>query len=149
MMWWISMALAAPISGASSNVDEAMWMLLSARHAVPCETVTATSPDPVEDLLVVVEQVSMPPWAPMRAADCLIRQHAADVRVVDELQEWVVDPARKGLGRLVMTRIDALDAPMAVDLARRAWAANLDARFVERRLLRSANPDIRAVVTKP
>lgn len=155
MTWWMSLALATAtpepaepaVVEASLNLE--MWHVLSARHAPACDRVSATSDDAVADLLRIVDEVTMPPWAPMRAADCLVREHAKVPVVTGALREWVVDPAHMGLARLVVTRIDALDPTLAVDLASRAWAADIDRPFLKRHLGRSLRPEVRAVVPRP
>lgn len=147
MIWWTTLALAAPPAADNplSDVDSATWRALSARHAAPCAQVTASSANPVSDLMAVVEHASLPPWAPMRAADCLVRHHASQPQVARAMREWVADPDRLGLSRLVVTRLDELDPPQSLDLARRAWNARHDRPWVARRLERSARPEVRAV----
>ncbi|MEM6929509.1 MAG: hypothetical protein AAF602_21395 [Myxococcota bacterium] len=123
-----------------------MWEALAARHAAPCERVTASSRRPAADLLAVVDLTTSPPWAPMRAADCLVRHHAAEPRVIEAMRLWVEDPARLGLGRLVVTRIDDLEPARALELARRAWNADHDRAWLARRLEESTRSEIRALV---
>src|SRR5688500_16900831 len=81
---------------------DAVVHALSMRDPVSCERLEALTPTPVETLLAVVDTVTMPPWAPMRAAACLLEADALDVR--DRLDGWVTEPALKGLGRLVLVR---------------------------------------------
>lgn len=148
MIWWTTLALAAPQpleTPITASVDPTLLRALSARHAAPCDRVTATSSTPVADLLAVVAQVTVPPWAPMRAADCLIRAHAAEPEVSAALRQWVADPELKGLGRLVVVHLDELDEPLALDLAARAWEAGHDRDYVARHLADSPRPAIRAV----
>ena len=149
MTWWTTLALAAPNpteTALTASVDPSMWQALSARHAAPCERVTATSTAPAHDLLAIVTHVTMPPWAPMRAADCLILRHADAPPVAGAMREWVADPERMGLGRLVVTRLDELDETLAVELGTRAWQAGHDRAYVERRLSQSTRSSLRAVV---
>ncbi len=148
MIWWTTLALAAPDAPETplpATFDLAIWQALAAREPAPCERITASSPNPATDLLAVVEQTTMPPWAPMRAADCLVRRHAAEPEVAIALRAWVVDPERLGLGRLVVTRLDELDPAQSLDLARRAWNADHDRPWIARRLARSARAELRAL----
>src|SRR5687768_909678 len=93
---------------------------LSIRDPVSCDQVEALTTTPVETLLAVVDTVKMPPWAPMQAADCLVKRHPADVK--DRMDLWVTDPALKGLGRLVLNALDVMPVEVAVPVARRALA---------------------------
>ena len=91
---------------------------LSYRHAKPCSELEALTTTPVATLRHVVQEVQMPPWAPMRAAECLQRNHAQEVR--DDLLRWVSEPEMKGLGRQVVGLLDVLPEPLAVEVAREA-----------------------------
>ena len=82
---------------------------LSARHAAPsCAALTAT----VEELAEVVTNVTMPPWVPMRAATCLIEQHAEASEA--HFLSWITEPEQLGLGRLLLRRLDGLDDALAL-----------------------------------
>ena len=72
-------------------------------------------------------------WAPMQAADCLLKGHALEVR--EELDGWVTDPALKGLGRLVLVQLDTLPLEVAVPVAKRALAEGPDPSLAKERIL--------------
>jgi len=91
---------------------------LSYRHPKPCDELEGLTPTPVRTLRHVVANVQSPPWAPMRAAECLQRNHAEEVR--EDLLLWVRDPELKGLGRQAVGLIDVLPEALAVDVARQA-----------------------------
>lgn len=131
-----SIALAAP-----ENVDPVV-KALSSRHPAPCEQIEALTPTPVDTLQHVVATVELPPWAPMRAADCLVRRHAAEVQ--PSLEAWVTDPAVAGLGRMVLADLDAMPVEVAVPVARTALGGHL-AELARSRIAASARPEVRAV----
>ncbi|MCB9758491.1 MAG: hypothetical protein H6739_01495 [Alphaproteobacteria bacterium] len=120
-----------------------MVRALSAYEAPACQDIAALSPSPVEDLGWVVDHVSQPPWAPMTAAQCLLQLYPEETRPVAE--RWVVDPERAGLARLVFGELERLPPEVALPLARAALAGP-HAPILERRLARSEDPTLRALV---
>ena len=65
------------VGQAQANPDlDAVVLALSSRDAVSCESLEALTTTPTATLVEVVDTVQMPPWAPMRAANCLIEHHA-------------------------------------------------------------------------
>lgn len=108
---------AAPQPGDASGFDE-VFRALSHRHAQPCEEIMALTATPVDTLRQVVDQITQPPWAPMRAAECLQRHHAEAVRA--DLLRWVSEPGLKGLGRQTVGLVDVLPTAVAVEVGRAA-----------------------------
>ena len=137
------------LTGASlaSPPAETVVLALSMRHAVPCDEVEALTEDPVEELLWVINNVKRPPWAGMRAADCLIRHHA--VKTAPTLEAWVVSEQQRGLGRLVAARLDVLPAEQAAKLARLALFEGPEPDRVRRSLSRCTHPEVQALLTQP
>jgi hypothetical protein len=140
----MTLALAAepPAAEAPQGLDE-VSRELSHRHAQPCEELEALTPTPVATLRYVVSNVTMPPWAPMRAAECLQRNHAEAVR--EDLIAWVSDPALKGLGRQTVALIDVLPTPLAVDVGRAALLGPVADR-AELALPKDLRPEVRGLV---
>jgi hypothetical protein len=97
---------------------EAVQQALSLRHPISCTELLALSATPVETLLHVVDHTSMPPWSPMRAAECLIEHHATDIEA--RLVQWVGDEELKGLGRLTVARLDRMPVEVGAHVARAA-----------------------------
>jgi hypothetical protein len=113
-------------------VDEltAVVRALSARDAAPaCDEVEALVSDPVATLSEVVQTVEMPPYAPMRAATCLVDGHAEEV--ADLLVGWVTAEAQRGLGLLVVQRLDDLPLGVAVRIAERGRGGPVDPELTE------------------
>jgi hypothetical protein len=136
---WMSVASAAD---PDPLAFERVLRALSARDPVSCETVVALSPTPAATLLEVVDKVEMPPWAPMIAANCLLRHYPADV--APRLDAWVTDPALAGFGRLTLDAIDLLPVDVALTTAKAALAGS-DPALAKQRLAGSARPELRAV----
>lgn len=138
---------ATPVEGpgiAPTDAGYAVYRALSVRDPEPaCAEVEALSPTPVETLLEVVERAQQPPWAGMRAANCLVQGHAEAVQ--GELAAWVADPEARGLALLVLDQLDSLPEPLALDLATRALAGPHAADAAER-VARSTRPAVQALV---
>lgn len=148
----VAMLLAAfaPLAswGGPASVDPAELELvvqaLSSRDGVSCDAVEALTATPVETLGAVVDTVKMPAYAPMRAADCLVTRHPLDVRA--RMERWVVEPELAGLGRLVLGRIDAIPADVALPLVRLAIAQGPLPDLAKARAAAAQAPEIRALV---
>ncbi len=101
--------------------DDALLRALSVRDPAPsCAELSALTDEPAADLRDVAETVTLPPWAPMRAAQCLVAAHSEASE--SAFQQWVVDPTREGLGLLVLRRT----AQLPDDLARAVITSALD-----------------------
>ncbi|MBX2798482.1 MAG: hypothetical protein KTR31_12450 [Myxococcales bacterium] len=142
---WLFPAVVALATAAPDGLDDVV-KALSARHAVPCVEVVALTTEPVAALLHAVDDVPRPPWAGMRAALCLLERYPE--QSADELRAWVVDPDRKGLGRLTLSRVDALPMSLAMDLARRAVDEGPEPEAAKRRLSTSERPELRALAAR-
>jgi hypothetical protein len=117
---------------------------LSVRDPAPtCADLGALSPTPAEDLVWVVTHVTSPPWAGMKAAECLIEGHAESVRPT--LQTWVTDERLKGLGWVVLKHLDAMPRPLALELAQLAVDKGPDPDGARRRIRRSKVAEIQAI----
>ena len=118
---------------------EAMARALSKRDsAPPCGEVEALSLDPLTDLVWLVEHIQKPPWVGMRAARCVLENHSAEASAV--LEDWVIDPALKGLGFLILDSLDDLPQTQAIELAQRALSEGPDPEAARTRVARSDNP---------
>ena len=104
--------------------DDAVLKALSVRDPEPpCAAVAALTPDPAASLERIAETVELPPWAPMRAARCLVAEHAEAGEAA--FLRWVVDPERAGLGELVLHRTRTLPEPVAAHVLERALLGDL------------------------
>jgi hypothetical protein len=142
ILLWTTLALAStPLTPS----QQAMHKALSGRDvSPPCEQLEALSDTPLEDLKVMVERVSAPPWAGMRAAQCLVDRHPDAIG--EELDRWVTDPALVGLGILVLNRLDDLPVATAIrvaSLALEEGAPRLDAK---KRVSAAARQEVRSLV---
>jgi hypothetical protein len=131
-----SLAFAGP-----EQVDEVV-VALSSRHPLPCPDIEALTPTPADTLLHVVDTITLPPWAPMHAAECLLRGHAVAVRPA--IETWVVDPDKQGLGRMVLNRLDVLPTEVSVPVARRALEGP-QSELAAQRVAASVVPEVRAL----
>ncbi len=112
-MWLPLLALAL---AETPPADTDLLRALSARDLrFSCEELDALTDDPVQAYTHIVDTVAQPPWAPMRAAVCLIRGHGEVA--LPSLKRWVTDPATPGLARLVLLELDALPEQVAIETA--------------------------------
>ena len=114
--------------------------------APPCAEIEALSEAPVDDLKYVVNHISAPPWAGMRAAQCLIERHPAAIEA--ELDLWVTDPGRVGLGILVLNRLDDLPVDTAVRVASLALEKGSERMGAEKRVAAAARPEVHTLVAR-
>lgn len=138
---FVSPLLASLAAAGPENVGDVV-RALSMRHPMACAEIEALTPTPVDTLQHVVATVELPPWAPMRAADCLVRSHAVEIRPT--IEGWVTDPAVAGLGRLVLADLDAMPVEVAVPVARKALDGHL-AELARERIASSTRAEVRAV----
>ena len=113
---------------------------------VSCQDIAGISPAPAEDLAWVVEHIRAPPWAGMKAAECLVLHHADVAGPL--LHAWVTEPERMGLGWVVLRHLDALPQSLALTLARAAVQDGPDPAGARRRIRQSANDAVRAIGTE-
>ena len=122
----------------------AVYRALSARGEAPsCAEVEALATDPLDALRAVVEHAKMPPWAAMGAAHCIIEGHAHEARA--DMTAWVSQEQTRGLGLLVLGKLDSLQPHLATEVATAALQGPIadDARA---RLADSTVPDIQALL---
>ncbi len=123
--------------------DDALYSALARRDpVVTCHELSVLAAEPVTDLVRMAETLELPPWAPMRAAECVVTHHAGEAS--DVLQRWVVDEQRAGLAKLVLRRLKHIPEEQAVALTRTALTgplADLAVPFV----VDDARESIRAV----
>lgn len=149
-MAWLLVALSAfasPLDPQAKESWDAVMRMLSSRDPVPCETIEALASDPAATLLAVVDTVERPPWAPMRAANCLIQNHAIEAQ--SAIERWVVAPELKGLGRLALSSLDVMPASVAVPVARKALAEGSDPVLARERIAAAKSAEIRALAVTP
>ena len=100
------------------SVDQlqSVGRMLSVRDPEPdCATMEASiDADPVATWVYVVNTMKVPPYAPMRAAGCLISGHPE--AATGAMQGWMRDPETQGLARLVLANLEKLPEPVAVDV---------------------------------
>jgi len=98
--------------------------------APSCAELTHGLAAPVAALLEVAERVVAPPSSAMRAATCLLREHAAVIE--PQMLRWVDDPGTMGLGLLALNHLDDFEPA----LAERVVAAALAGKYANTARLR-------------
>ena len=114
------------IAPAFAQVDSDLVRSLSPRHGAPVCADLGTSATALQD---VVTHVSMPPWVPMRAASCLIELHHETSE--ERFLTWVSDPAMKGLGRMLLRRLDTLPEPLSLRIVDAGLKGELKAEVLD------------------
>ena len=95
-------------------------------RAPSCADLVADLEQPTEALLEVVDRTTAPPSAGMRAATCLVREHAPEME--SRMTRWVRSRETMGLALLVLGELDRLEPALADRLARAALAGENAAR---------------------
>ena len=124
-----------------TDAEQTLVRALSARHSPPpCAELATLVPEPAESYQRVVENVAMPPWAPMHAAACIIEHHAHEKPAL--IASWTTGERTKGLAKLVFHRLHLFDDDQALELVQTArtgpWTTELD-----RSLVASPNGELR------
>jgi hypothetical protein len=106
-----------------------------------CAELTEGIADPVSALLEVAERVQAPPRSGMRAATCLVREHASAIEPT--MTRWVSERRTMGYGLLALDHLDRFPPELADRLSRAALAGDFpDAarRRIERRTIEHEEP---------
>ena len=104
-----------------TDAQDAMYRALSIRDPAPaCADIAALTTAPVEDLQVLVDEATQPPWVGMRAAAWLLDLYPEQSQPL--MQAWVVDPDKRGLAILVTKKLDTLPLPVATEVVNTALA---------------------------
>lgn len=146
-------AAAADSSVDSSTVtptaeQDAVYKALSMRHdTLSCDQLDAMSSDPLGTYLFLIEHAEQPAWVGMRAASCVMENHAEAAQ--PELQRWVTSSDTRGLAILAMDRLDSLPLAIALDLATRALTDGPDPEGMRKRIAKSTVPELAALVKLP
>jgi len=117
---------------ASEDVSDAVYQQLAQRHAPTCASLWELGEAAAvrEGLVKVATEATMPPWAPIHAAGCLVERIGSDAETYAMVKGWMLDGNKAGLALVVVQRVDTLEEPQAVELATLAVArAQLDPRF--------------------
>ena len=143
----LSTAQADEPAGELTAAQQQMSKALSVRHDPPsCHELEKLSPAPLQDLLVLVNEVQRPSWVGMRAAGCVVNRHGAEAEA--ELVRWVTSPNTLGLARLVANSIDALPPEVAAKVAA-AGLAGIHAEDQRTRLQASELEGVRVLLAPP
>lgn len=103
--------------------------------APSCAALTEGLRAPTAALLEVAERVEAPPSSGMRAATCLVVEHASEIEPV--MLRWVSERETMGYGLLVLDHLDSMEVPLAERLRDAALAGEFpDA--ARRRIARSS-----------
>ena len=88
---------------------------LAAHHDPGCMDEQTIGHAPAPIYVQVAENVPLPPWVSIRAANCVF---STDWRVVEnDLRRWMMSAQTTGLGRVVIENIDTLPEEKAVEFA--------------------------------
>jgi len=99
----------------TSNPDITVLQQLSVRDGFSCSQLVDNKELQAE-LSRIVEEVSKPPWAPMRAAACLIERYS--VQAKPDFERWIVDPSKKGLAFLIAGQIEKMPDEVALSVVK-------------------------------
>lgn len=128
--------------------QDAVYRALSVRHeSLSCDQLDAMSADPLGTYLFLIEHAEQPAWVGMRAARCVMVNHAEAAQPTLEL--WVTSPETRGLAILAMGQLDAMPVAVAKAVATKALTEGPDPEGMRRRVARAATPEIAALAELP
>lgn len=133
----------------SADPAQAVMDQLTGKAAVTCDQIFAMgSPSEVRGALVAGTAVSMPPWAPMRAAGCLTQLAATDDVALGHVGKLAALEAQPGFALVISEHLSELPADRAVQLANQALANPSPAldRRLPTRLQSCGHPSVQALV---
>lgn len=117
-MIWMSLLLSFASANPLSEEAQRAYDALAPRHVTEtCEALTTRLSLSGKALEEVVERVQSPPWAPMRAAECLLQTKQASEGT---LSRWVSNEQTRGLARLVFTHLESWPVHESLPIARAA-----------------------------
>ncbi|MBX7195562.1 MAG: hypothetical protein K1X94_26130 [Sandaracinaceae bacterium] len=124
-----------------------LYERLLVRDGAPsCAALVEGVDEPVAPLLEITERVTAPPSAGMRAAECLLEDHALELEPT--LTGWVTHEATMGFALLVLDHLDTLDPALGERLARAALAGE-NAERARTRIARSERHHALAETSEP
>ena len=139
---------ALPSAFTPTAEQDAVYRALSARHeSLSCDQLDAMSSDPLGTYLFLIEHAEQPAWVGMRAARCVMVNHAEAAQPT--LEQWVTSPETRGLAILAMGQLDAMPLPVAQAVATRALTHGPDPEGMRKRIARATTPEIAALSELP
>ena len=106
----------APITENIETTQRSLVQLLSVHDGFSCAMLKNHNPV-VADLSHVVEEVEKPAWVPMRAVACMIEMYPSESQ--HNLEEWIIDPNRKGLAFLIAGQVEKLPDHVAFSVVKK------------------------------
>ena len=127
-----------------SHSQSALYDALKGREDPPtCETLATLSPQLADDLIWLMDNANQPAWVGVRAAYCVLTQHADDKAL--EIDTWVTDPDRRGLAILTIGFLDKMSDKHVERIAAKALAGP-HAADARKHLSESGNPKLMKLV---
>jgi len=118
--------------------QSALYDALKGREDPPtCEALSALSSQLADDLIWLMDNAKQPAWVGVRAAYCVLTQHADEK--THEIDTWVTDPDRRGLAILTIGFLDKMPDEHVERLAAKALAGP-HAADARKHLSESGNP---------
>jgi hypothetical protein len=134
MMFWLwTLLTTLTFAGPDASVQDRIVKAFSVRHGAPtCEQVASwAGPDEVSDVMRnITTTVTMPPWVPMKAAQCVIRSASTDPESWALVQRWMTDESTMGFSLVAIQNIDRFDDKKAKKLGQLAvQRSTIEPRF--------------------
>lgn len=132
-MIWIILATIMGAWSAPDQLASKITHAFSARDGAPsCAQVSSWGETGAVDqaLITIADTISMPPWVPMRAAECVSRNALRDPNSMAAVRRWMVAEETAGFALVVLNALDYLESKSALELGNLALTrAKTDPRF--------------------
>jgi hypothetical protein len=143
MIWLWTVVTTLAFAGPATTLEDRIVKAFSARDgAPPCATVQDWGPTEAVATAMreITETVTMPPWAPMRAAECVVLNASTDAKAWSLVQNWMTGEETAGYAMVVVQNLPALTEKRALVVADLAVKRSLN----EPRFGRLASTHLRA-----
>jgi hypothetical protein len=116
---------------------------LSMRDGSPsCESLSKGNDEFQRDLKIIVEHVTHPPWAGMRAASCVIELYPE--QSLNTFEEWMTQENTMGLAYLLSSKLSEMPESIAIPVAE-AGLSGPHSKGVLERIRLNQSPEIKAL----
>ena len=127
----------------NASQQQLMRQLSHRDAAPPCTELENTEGQLQPNLMVMVTEVTQPPWVGMRAANCLIERFPVESK--ETFQEWMRSEQTMGLAYLLGAQLSVLPTEVAIDVGR-VGLSGPHAEGVKKRLQSQDGPVIDALL---
>ena len=96
------------------SIDDLHKAFSMKHYTADCDNLREHMSDFDQALVTIVQDYSYPPWAPMHAADCLIKSQSPLAK--EEMLRWLSDPNTMGLAIKMANQLSQIESDFSQEL---------------------------------